>query len=564
MSFAADAFGTVAFAESADVTLDPSGFQAFLDDVGAARCWLLEVDAFSLASVTTRAADFGDAGFGELGFADGDSGVTGGVSTLRFSDRGYISKIYTAGVAGGDPDYPYHYDGRLTGRIRVERSIAGKDGLGGLASVTADVELLNGDGGLDDIPVNYAIDGRRAQLFVGRPTDQRADFGLVLSGVVQADGTSFGLNTATLRLSDGAAKLDRVVNATTYLGTGGTEGGTDLKGKPKPKCFGYAKNFSPPLVDSANLIYQVHDGAISDVPQAYDRGVALTKVAGAPGAGEYQVTVATGTFKLGATPAGTVTCNALGDASGSGFVSATADICLRLISLAGLTSSEVDATSFANLASDQPAPVGIWIGSEETRTVSDCLDQLLSGIGAFGGFNRVGALSVGRIEAAAADAPAASFTQQDILNIEREALPAPVNPIAWRASCAWQPNYTVQSDLAASVTAARRTFAAAAVRVSKSDDPTIRSRNLLAKEYTVASLFDVATDADAEALRLFNLWGVRRGLYRVTLPIKALTRDLGQVIGLEHPRFGLSMALQARVLGCALVDPKTVELRVLV
>jgi hypothetical protein len=55
------------------------------------------------------------------------------------------------------------------------------------------------------------------------------------------------------------ARCTLVVSTNTYAGTGGLEGGTDLKGKPKPRA-GATLNVSAPLVDSANLIYQVHDG----------------------------------------------------------------------------------------------------------------------------------------------------------------------------------------------------------------------------------------------------------------------------------------------------------------
>ena len=165
MSFGGFAFSEYGYSEAVDTPLDSDDFRAFLEDVGAARCWLLEIDAFSLASVTARSSAFGETAFAELGFADGDVAVAGSTHTLRYSTHGFVSKLYTGGVAGGDADAPYWYDGRLTDQIRIDRRITSRSGLGGLATVFAELELLNGDGGLDEIPGNYVLEGRRAQRY---------------------------------------------------------------------------------------------------------------------------------------------------------------------------------------------------------------------------------------------------------------------------------------------------------------------------------------------------------------------------------------------------------------
>src|SRR5690606_19221589 len=101
-------------------------------------------------------------------------------------------------------------------------------------------------------------------------------------------------------------------------------------------------------------------------------------------------------------------------------------------------------------------------------------------------------------------------------SLEREPLPDSVDPIVWRARVGWQRNYTVQTDLAASVSDARRTFAAEPLRVATSENSAIKTRHLLAREYgPVAGLYAEEADAETEAQRLFNLWGTQRGMYRV-------------------------------------------------
>ena len=93
----------------------------------------------------------------------------------------------------------------------------------------------------------------------------------------------------------------------------------DLAGKPKPLLFGVVTNIAPPCVNTARLIYQVNDGTITSLDDVYDRGVALT-LEGTyaseadvlddgqePSAGMYKVYLAGGLFRLGSSPAGTVT-----------------------------------------------------------------------------------------------------------------------------------------------------------------------------------------------------------------------------------------------------------------
>ena len=410
------------------------------------------------------------------------------------------------------------------------------------------MSLVNLDGALDMLVSNYAMDGRAARIYIGRASDALSEFGLLFSGVV--DSIVIGTDAVQFRFSDGAARLEStIINETVYAGTGGLEGGADLAGKAKPRGWGRVFNIAPPLIDSANLIYQVNDGAISDVPEAFDRGVPLAKVVGAPAGGEYQVDASAGTYKLGATPAGTVTCNTLLDASGSGYIDTVSDIVRRiLIDQVGLYDTEIEPASFAQLETDAPAEIGMAC-VDASVPASEVIGKLLAGVGAFGGFNRRGEFSVGLI-ASPTGAPVMSFTEENIIGITREPLPASVAPIAWRTSIAYQRNYTVQNDLAAAVTAAQRTFVAEAVRVSTIEDLAIQSRHLLSVEYANdAGLYADSADADAEALRLFNLWGAERAIYRIKARPEALICDLGTVIDVTHPRHGLTNGKLMRVLG---------------
>lgn len=525
-------------------------FAEFLADVAAERCWLVEIDALPIAPLPVESAAFGDGAFCEFAFCEDAPGNHGGPVTLAYSSHGFTSR-------STDTPASTWYDGRVGDDIHVIRRIVDReDGFGGLALCFAEVNLVNNDGELDELVDDYAIDGRAIRILVGPPAAARADFGSVFTGVVKT--AAIGEQDVRLSLSDGSAVLEHPINRIAYAGTGGLEGGADLKGKPKPKAWGHVFNVPAPLVNSTLLIYQVHDGLVSDVPLVWDRQIALTKGADyasqteletvAPSAGQFRVWKAGGCFRLGSTPAGLVTADALGDASGAGYINMTGDIVNRvLIDQALLLSAQIDAAAIAQLNVDAPAEVGIWTGTE-VRSIGEVVGQLLAGVGAFGGISRTGLFTAAVIKAPSG-VSAASYTEEDILTLEREPLPPAVDPLIWRARVAWQHNYAVQADLAAGVTAARRTFAVEPDRLAERSDSTVRSRRNLAREYgPTGNLYALEADADTEAVRLMGLWSVKRGMFRAELPPAALERDIGEAVTLTHTRFGFSAGKQARVL----------------
>jgi hypothetical protein len=166
-------YGELAYSEQDHVAVDSNAsFDAFLALVTAKRTWLLELDALSLASSDALSGAFSGGAFDDLGFSDAAAGaVTGGVQTQRYSSDGYTSKT------GDLPAYTW-YDGRITAGPTVQRRIAGRNGIGGLTRVFAEISLDNTDGALDLLTRNYALDGRAVTILLGRPTDARSAFGV--------------------------------------------------------------------------------------------------------------------------------------------------------------------------------------------------------------------------------------------------------------------------------------------------------------------------------------------------------------------------------------------------
>lgn len=161
---------------------------------------------------------------------------------------------------------------------RVKRSMfadATTMGRGKIAS--GDLRIANKDGGVDDWRT-YGFDGRTWTLYYGLDTAAfPSGFTVMFKGEV--DQAEFDLHEFRLKFRDMQARVEVPLQTTKYAGTNtlpnGLEGVTDLKGKPKPLLFGKVRNISPPLVNSAKLIYQLSANGLNSVDGVRDGGVSV-------------------------------------------------------------------------------------------------------------------------------------------------------------------------------------------------------------------------------------------------------------------------------------------------
>lgn len=142
-----------------------------------------------------------------------------------------------------------------------------------------DLILANGDGALDAL-VGYGFDGRVITIWRTETQDPTypTDFTKFLVGTMEQ--VEVGRDTVTVKLRDRQLEVQVPLQTTKYAGDNslpaGLEGvADDLKGKPKPLCFGKVLNVPAVLVNTSKLIYQINDGAIASVSGVYDRGVRL-------------------------------------------------------------------------------------------------------------------------------------------------------------------------------------------------------------------------------------------------------------------------------------------------
>jgi hypothetical protein len=503
---------------------------------------------------------WGDTAMGSLPFgalADIDNFVCVLASADIEADFTYILYVATREFATEPDDVPSSrpFRGVLAEPLRsFRRSILGAT-IGEYATGDGVLVVQNTDAEYDRYIRDYAIDGREIVVKLGRVgIDDYADFFTVFSGTA-ADWDA-DEETLTIYLRDNGYRLEVPAQSHVYAGTGDEEGGEDLTGKRIPLAFGAVLNVPPTLVVANQLVHQVHDGEVQDIPAVYDRGVALTQGVDVPTfdtliyttvpAGYYATCLAQGFFKLGSTPSGTITADVEGAVVDGVFLSATGQIVRHLIGTATdlVDPDDVDTASFAALAGSQSTAVGYWLGPDDTLTVRDVVAQLMGGIGGWVGFGRDGTVYA-ELFTTPIGLPRMSFDRTDMVGdvgqaLIRERLPSGTVS-TWRQRVAYQRSWTVQTDLANSVTDARRAFVAEPYRLAQASDADVLGDHPLARDpEPIEAFFSEQADALAEADRLLALYATGRWLYRMQLPRRALLLELGDVIKVTYPRWDLA------------------------
>ncbi|MAW08333.1 MAG: hypothetical protein CME61_08675 [Halobacteriovoraceae bacterium] len=402
--------------------------------------------------------------------------------------------------------------------------------IGGEASVGS-VELLNTDGELDAL-ADYAVDGRSMTL--------RYIDGGVASQVLAAtvERMSFSERRVTLSLRNPLAMLEQPLPGNRYAGDNilpdGVEGtADDIGGTRKPLVFGEVSNASPVLVNTAKLIYQVHDGADITVTEVRDRGVALTFGGDAtdltdllttpPAAGEWRRYQ--GYFALGAAGQA-ITCDAARTTTLAGSVFA------ELAALYGLS---VPAGDIAAL--NAVGAAGVYV--TEDAAGQELLSQLAQGIGALWWQSDSGDLRASLL-AAPKVTPDAVIDDWQITGLARSATGSggnglPVSGVTVQADKI----ETVQEDLAAA--APNQARYASEYREVAAESAATQVRHPLSETITLASALRNMADAGSLAANLLALLSVRRDTVecRVVLSdaeLGALT--LGATVQLNTSRLG--------------------------
>lgn len=190
----------------------------------------------------------------------------------------------------------------------------------------------------DSLAAKYRYAGAAVTIYEGDIGDAWP-WTTVFTGIV--DTFTNDAERLSLRLKVNTTPFGVPALTATYAGTGGKEGGADLKFKVKPWCFGAASNVQPVLIDVTNSVYQVSAyGPINGVTACYERGASFgasygnyttyaNLVAASIPPGRWATCLAEGMIRLGAPETGLITADVEGDKP-STFLRKTGEIIDRI------------------------------------------------------------------------------------------------------------------------------------------------------------------------------------------------------------------------------------------
>lgn len=411
-----------------------------------------------------------------------------------------------------------------------------------------------GDRALDSNLLANALTGRDVKIYVGgrifagRVGDRELSFDeydTLFKG--KAAGFSWDENEASVSLGDVSILLDEPVQTTFYAGTGGLEGGAELEGKPKPLGFGQVFNAPAVAVDTANLIYQVNDGAVSSIDAVRDNGEALvfdTDVAdittASPGLGEYATSIAQGMIKVGGTPEGTLTVDFSGDSGGVGYYENAAKLAEKIVrDKGGFLDDQIDSKSVTDLNTDRPYPCGFYTGTREI-SISQIIDQLMYSIDSWWNISRTGKFTVGGYVDPGNEIASVSIdeTRRDTETFQRIATRDPV----WRISIGYQKNWAIQDadGLAAAVSASNKLLYSSDFQRKTAESTVTKSIFPKARDVSYDTLLADSDDASDLAAAMINRYKKRRDILAFSVLNLLHQMAIGQVAAIDFSDLGIS------------------------
>lgn len=459
-----------------------------------------------------------------------------------------------------------HYESRIQVPPTVQRECFRDGRTFGRSQIGyGEMVLVNNDGGLDYM-LGYSYSGRRIVIRMGtlQPNGLSYTWTTILVGSMEQVELSW--QQVRVRVRDRLLDLAKPLQQVRYLGNNalpaGLEGSDDdLRGRPKPLVYGRVFNITPALVNTSRLIYQVHTGGqVVSVNGAYDRGSLMTAgaayasqadmEANAPAGGQYRVwnDATLGCFiRLGTNPAGTLTVDVTQGASRT-----VGQLFQAILLKAGIDQADISTADITALDAAVNYEVGVYAGSQQDATALQLLDDLCASIGAFYATDIFGVFRIGRIVLPTGTS-LATITSLQILKIERIASRDPgVGVPAWKVKLGWQRNYTIQKDLATTISASRKAFAAEEYRRQEVSDEAVKTANLLSPELEFNTVLCSKSDIPNEANRRLAIYKERRDIYQVTVRVDAQLAsvlDLGNIVTLQVNRFGMSAGKKFLIIG---------------
>lgn len=374
--------------------------------------------------------------------------------------------------------------------------------------------------------------------------------------------------TGSTLFDEGPNGIDGTISGTDWVGS--LEGGADLSGRSRPRVWGIRRQVPAHLVDAQRLVYQVNDGPTESI-EPYEQGLSggwtadgdvADIYASTPAAGHYATQLSKGLFRIGGSPAGTVTADVEGDNVGS-YVSTTADVIERIVTTeGGLTTDDYDEASFLLMNTANSAAVGAYSGLDAAR-ITDLLSELMDGVGGWWTFSRDARLELKVRDLATV--PDVTLSNREIREaaLRRVASPAPVT----RISMSYKPYVVTQrpDNLSSSLTDSEKADLGKPVRLVQTQlDGTVKDVNPDAEPGERASLFDSEKAAILESRRQFTIDKREQELWDVPLTEGLFQYWIGTPVDLDVERFGLDTSATSWTVAALNEDAATDQISITV
>ena len=305
--------------------------------------------------------------------------------------------------------------------------------------------------------------------------------------------------------------------------------------------------------ESSEQVVAVGDGgkiAILTTDSDYASEAALLDDDNIPQPGTYLSYLTGGYIRLGSPPAGLITADVT---QGAAAADRTAgQMFTDVLVQAGLTSADWTAGDITTLDSSLPDVCGFWSGVEEILA-SAVLSLFAESVHGWWGIDAVGSFRIKELLSPGGETSTLMITKNDMVKHLRRTPPKdPGRGIpSYRSIVRYAKNYTVQDrDLAGGVSDVRRAELSREWAEVADTDATVQTAHLLAREQAYHTLLAVAADAITAAARVQALRGVKRSPYTFAVPHNSDFEgiDMGDIVTIEHDRFGLSAGVKMAVM----------------
>lgn len=506
--------------------------------------------------------------------------------TAGISGSPSVETLYASSVGYNHPSAPAYYPPRIIDAANIKRNITAARRTFGRSDITGgEVRLNNIDGFYDEwFDKGYGFECR---VLFGDSEQAYQYYDVIMVGKVEQP--SGDRDSIIFRFRSRQLELERLISPEPYAGTNsGTTGieGTenDIKGESKIRIFGAPRNVTPDPVNTSLRLYAYnHDKAgnlaaidsiaeqrLNGSPWTFnaDYSALATLQAASIAQGEYETSLANGVLRLGGSAPGE-TGGTTGDVVENATASQNqaASVINRLFLDADVSSGDISSSDITTLTADVPYEVGVVV---KDQTYAEVLDMLATSIGGWYAENGQGVYNVKRLidpnGGSPTVTPVATFKRFDypnvaavgdfaILDIDRVVSDDDGRGVpAWRITVNYDRLWTVQDKnaLATGLSDETREYYSREYRSVTLENPPIRTQYPEAVELTFDTLLTKEADAIDLANHFQDLYGVQRAVYRVTIGIQCYCGslvDLGDVVKIIHPRYGLQNGKQFIIIG---------------